>query len=157
MKITSRRDIEAPVSFVYDALTDYDYWERAAMRRGADVTRMDDRKASLAWLVRFAFRGKDRKLDLQVVAPDTPGQLAFAGSGGNFDGTATVDLLELGSKRTRLTMVAEARPRSLAARLVLQSLRLAKGRVQARVDKRVTAITSEIEERFRASTRQLGR
>jgi carbon monoxide dehydrogenase subunit G len=157
MKITSRRDIEAPISFVNDALTDFDYWERAAMRRGADVTRVDDRKASLAWLVRFPFRGKDRKLDLQVVVPETPGQLAFAGSGGNFDGTATVDLLELGSKRTRLTMVAEAKPRSLAARLVLQSLRLAKGRVQARVDKRVAAITTEIEERFRASTRQMGR
>lgn len=160
MKITSRQDIEAPVAFVYDALKDFDYWERAAMRRGADVTRTDKLASAgpgLAWAIRFPFRGKDRKLGLQLVTLDTGGQLGFAGTGGNFDGTAMVDLMELGAKRTRMTVVGEAKPRSLAARLVLQSLKLARGRVQGRMDKRIAAIAMEIEERFRASTRQMGR
>jgi carbon monoxide dehydrogenase subunit G len=158
MKITSRQDIEAPISFVYDALKDFDYWERAAMRRGADVTRTDGAQGhGLGWLIRFPFRGKDRKITLQLVSLEAPGQMAFAGLGGSFEGTVTVDLMELGAKRTRLSMVGEAKPRGLAARLVLQSLKLARGRMQGRVDKRVAAIAMEIEERFRASNRQMGR
>jgi carbon monoxide dehydrogenase subunit G len=160
MKITSRQDIEAPVAFVYNALKDFDYWERAAMRRGADVTRTDMLATAgpgLAWAVRFPFRGKDRKLTLNLTALDPGGQLGFAGTGGSFDGMATVDLMELGAKRTRLVMVGEAKPRTLAARLVLQSLKLARGRMQGRIDKRVAAIAMDIEERFRASNRQMGR
>ena len=160
MQITSRQDIEAPVSFVYDTLKDFDYWERAAMRRGAEVTRTDGLQATapgLAWAIRFPFRGKDRKLTLQLVALEAPGRMAFSGSGGSFDGTAAVDLMELGAKRTRLSLMAEAKPRGLAARLVLQSLKLARGRTQGRLDKRVAAIAMDIEERFRASMRQMGR
>jgi hypothetical protein len=160
MKITSRQDIEAPISFVYDALKDFDYWERAAMRRGADVTRTNAPQITgpgLSWLIRFSFRGKDRKLALQLVTLQVPGQLGFTGAGGSFDGTASVDLMELGAKRTRLSLVAEAKPRGLAARLVLQSLKLARGRTQGRLDMRVAAIAMDIEERFRASNRQMGR
>jgi carbon monoxide dehydrogenase subunit G len=160
MKITSRQDIEAPMGFVFDCLKDFDYWERAAMRRGADVTRTHDPATvgpGLAWLIRFPFRGRDRKVALRVTGLDAPGQMAFAGGGGSFEGTAVVDLLELGAKRTRLAMAAEVKPQGLAARLILQSLKLARGRMQGRVDARVAAIAMEIEERFRASTRQMGR
>jgi carbon monoxide dehydrogenase subunit G len=160
MKITSRQDIEAPVAFVYDALKDFDYWERAAMRRGADVTRTNALQTigpGLAWAIRFPLRGKDRKVSLRLVSLDAQSKLEFAGQGGNYTGTAVVDLLELGAKRTRLSMVAEIKPVGLAARLVLQSLKLARGRMQGRVDKRTAAIAAEIEERFRAATRQMGR
>jgi hypothetical protein len=141
-------------------LKDFDYWERAAMRRGADVTRTDKLAAAgpgLAWAIRFPFRGRDRKLTLQLTALDAAGQLGFAGTGGSFDGMATVDLMELGARRTRLVVLGEAKPRTLAARLVLQSFKLARGRVQGRIDKRVAAIAMEIEERFRTSSRQMGR
>ena len=160
MKITSRQDIEAPVGFVFDCLRDFDYWERAAMRRGADVVRTNDPATvgpGLAWAVRFVFRGRDRKMALRLMGLEAPGQLAFAGSGANFEGTAAVDLLELGAKRTRLAMAAEVKPKGLAARLVLQSVKLARGRMQARIDARMAAIAGEIEERFRATTRQMGR
>ena len=41
MKLSSRQDIEAPVAFVFDALNDFQAWERAALRRGAEVARTD--------------------------------------------------------------------------------------------------------------------
>jgi carbon monoxide dehydrogenase subunit G len=160
MKITTRQDIEAPVAFVFESLKDFDYWERAAMRRGADVTHTNDPDAAgpgLAWAIRFPFRGKDRKMTLQLTSMEAPGQMGFAAGGGSFEGTAVVDLLALGSRRTRLSMTAEVKPKGLAARLVLQSLKLARGRMQGRADKRVAAIAADIEERFRASNRQMGR
>ncbi|MGL5008614.1 MAG: SRPBCC family protein [Paracoccaceae bacterium] len=159
MKVASRHDIEAPPAFVFDTLTDFDSWERSAMRRGADVTRTDKLTtvtAGLAWLIRFRFRAKDRKLAVRLTSVDAPARLSFAISGNMFEATSIIDLMELGAKRTRLVVVSEAKPKSLAARLILQSLRLARARVQRRVDGRIGAIASEIEDRYRQQNRPRG-
>ncbi len=160
MKVTTRHDIEAPVDFVFKTLTDFDSWERSAMRRGADVVRTDKLTAvapGLSWLVRFRYRGKDRKLAIRLTAIDPGARAAFAIDGGLFEGTSIVDLLELGVNRTRLVMVGEAKPKTLGARLILQSLRLARGRVQRTMDRRVAAIGEEVTQRFRATQRPVSR
>ena len=41
MRFTTKQDIEAPLDFVYRTMTDFEGWERAAMRRGAEVERTD--------------------------------------------------------------------------------------------------------------------
>ena len=46
MKLSSRYDVEAPITQVFAELVNIDQWERAAMRRGADITRTDTVKAS---------------------------------------------------------------------------------------------------------------
>ncbi|MBC7477273.1 MAG: SRPBCC family protein, partial [Pseudorhodobacter sp.] len=37
MKLVAKYDLEVPAAFVFAQLVDFDGWERAAMRRGADV------------------------------------------------------------------------------------------------------------------------
>ena len=44
MKLSTREDIEAPIGTVFDAVTDFDGFERQLLRRGVDVTRDDKRK-----------------------------------------------------------------------------------------------------------------
>jgi carbon monoxide dehydrogenase subunit G len=156
MKIASRHDIEAPPDFVFQTLTDFDSWERSAMRRGAEVSRTDKLTIAgpgLSWLVRFRLRGKDRKLAVKLTGMDAPSRVSFSLSGMLFDATSHVDLMELGAKRTRMVVVSEAKPKTLAARLILQSLRLARARVQRRVDGRIGAIAQEIEDRYRQQAR----
>jgi carbon monoxide dehydrogenase subunit G len=163
MKLTSRHDIEAPVDFVFQALSDFDYWERVAMRRGAEVVRSDRPKlggrpgTDPVWQIKFTFRGKDRKITLRVDDVTSPSRLGFNGAGQMFDGWGAVDLIPLGTKRTRLTMQTEVKPKNIAARLVIQSLKLARRRVQGRIDKRVGALSLDIEGRWQAANRKLGR
>ncbi len=159
MKVTSRHDIDAPVDFVFQTLTDFDSWERSAMRRGAEVVRTDKLTSvapGLSWLVRFRFRSKDRKLTVRLTGMDPGARAAFAVEGMLFDATSIIDLMELGQNRTRFVMVGEAKPKTLGARLILQSLRLARGRVQRKIDRRVAAIAEEIAVRFRATRRPVG-
>jgi Polyketide cyclase / dehydrase and lipid transport len=156
MKVTSRHDIDAPVDFVFRTLVDFDAWERSAMRRGADVVRTDKMTTvapGLSWLVRFRFRGKERKLAIRLTGIDPGARAAFAVEGGLFEATSIVDLMELGPNRTRFVMVGEAKPKSLGARLILQSLRLARARVQRNLDRRVMTISEEIGNRYRATHR----
>ena len=65
MKSSTREDIEAPIDYVYARVTDFQGFERQALRRGADVQRIDGGSAirlGAAWDVAFKFRGKDRKM-----------------------------------------------------------------------------------------------
>lgn len=156
MKLTTKQDIEAPIDFVFARLTDFDHFERMAMRRGAEVERTDRLKTpgvGMAWRLRFVFRGKQRTILVRYADAEPGSHLAWAFDSPPAEGTAKVDLLSLSPRRTRLVLAIEARPKTLAARLVLQSLRLAKGRLQRRLDVASGQLANMIEEQYRASAR----
>ncbi|MDO9525977.1 MAG: SRPBCC family protein [Gemmobacter sp.] len=148
MKFTAREDIEAPIAEVFAALTNYDGFERAAMRRGAEVVR-ETHKDAPSWQVAFTYRGKQRRLSIRQVTADPPGTLRFSASATSVEGELAVDIVELGRRRTRMTVVTEVKPRTLAARLFLQSLKLARGKVTRRYQTRVAQLAKMIEDKLR--------
>ncbi len=155
MKLTTKQDIEAPVAFVYKVLTDFDGWERNAMRRGADVTRSDKLRQpgpGMTWIAKFFYRGKDRTVTVRIDAMDPPGHLAFAALSPVVEGQCKLELLELGAKRTRMHVVVDSKPKTFGARLYFQSLKLARARVERTLQKRTGSLAAEIEERFRRET-----
>lgn len=137
MKLTTRQDIEAPQDVVYEKLTDFDQFERMAMRRSAEVERTDrmrERVPGMAWRLRFVFRGKPRKALIRFVSADPGSALGYEVESPSLDGTARIELVALSPRRTRMVVHIEVRPKTLAARLMIQSMRLAKGRVQKKLD-----------------------
>jgi carbon monoxide dehydrogenase subunit G len=151
MKLSGRTDIGAPIAFVFAALSDFEAWERAAMRRGADVHRTDKLRAAgpgMTWQARFAWRGRERNLQVRLTKLQPLLNLAIDFDGPSVEGNLNIDLVELSAKRTRMLMQVDLKPRTLAARLFIQSLRLAKRRVQRRYDARLAAVAQDIEQRF---------
>ena len=157
MHLTSKSDIEASAEFVYAALIDFEGWERAAMRRGADVNRSDKLRQpapGMGWDVKFRFRGKDRDLKIKLAALEKDQKLAFSGEGRMIVGDMTLDLLSLAPQRTRMTLHLDIRPKTLGARLFMQSLKLAKGRVQTRLNTRLGQLATDIELRYAATRKR---
>jgi len=148
MKFSSREDIEVPVADAWAVINDFDGFERAALRRGAEVQRMDEGNRP-AWSASFLFRGKKRNVLFRQDRAEPPGLLAFSGEGRHVEGRLTVELMELGPRRTRMTVTTDLRPISLAARLFLQSLKLARGRVVGKYQSRVAQFANMIEARAR--------
>jgi hypothetical protein len=154
MKLTTRQDIEAPLDFVYARLQDFDQFERKAMRRGAEVERTDRQRhngVGAAWRVRFVFRGRPRLVEGRFIEADVPNHLAWALTSGAMDGTLTADLVALSAKRTRLILQMDIRPKTLAAKLLVQSMRLAKGRVQRKLDAAGNDLAGMIEAQARGT------
>ncbi|MFN3969864.1 MAG: SRPBCC family protein [Gemmobacter sp.] len=154
MKLSTREDIEAPVEFVYRMLTDVDHWERAALRRGAEVTREDELPGlspGMAWRIGFGFRGKMRRVTLRLTELDPQHRLAFAGAGEMVSGAMSLDLVSMGPKRSRLMAAIEVKPQTLTARLFLQTLSLAKARMTRRLEMRLAQLSADIEDRYRRS------
>ena len=135
MELTTNEDIEAPLEAVFAKVSDFDILERSALRRGVDVRRTDDRHetaAGMAWTTTFAFRGKTRTADIELTRYEKPEFLTFEGKSGGLDVDLTIELVALSQTRTRLTMKVVTRPRTLSARLLMQSLKLAKGNLAKR-------------------------
>ena len=152
MRLTTKQDIEAPVAFVYKTLTDFDGWERNAMRRGADVNRTDKLRQpgpGMTWIAKFFYRGKDRTVTARVDAMDAPVHLTMAAFSPVVEGQCRLDLLEMAARRTRLHIVFDIKPKTFGARLYFQSLKLAKARVERSFQKRVAGLAAEIEDRYR--------
>jgi hypothetical protein len=156
MKLAAKSDIEAPAPFVFAQLADFEGWERAAMRRGAEVMRTDTLRTSgpgMTWDSHFNYRGKDRRATIRLDALSPTGHLALSGKAAPVDGVLTIDILDLGAKRTRIEVRLEVKPKTIAARIFVQSLRLARSRVERTFAQRVDQLTVELEDRFRKSQR----
>ena len=133
MKLTAKYDIEAPVAFVFGQLVDFDGWERAAMRRGADVMRVDTLPvigAGATWDAKFRYRGKARQVTVRLdrLAPMT--SLGLTGISKLADGVIGAEVTELGGTRARVVVRLDIKPKTIAARIYVQSLRLARTRVE---------------------------
>lgn len=154
MRLTAKTDLDAPASFVFASLADHSSWEREAAQRGIEVERPVDMPLSgvgAGWLVRLPYRGKLIKLLLRLVALSAEDRLDFELQSNSVEGELAMEVIALSPRRTRLHLAIDLRPRTLAARLLLNTLRLAKGRVQSRMEQRVKQIGAQIEARYQAS------
>ena len=152
MRFTTKQDIEAPIAEVFRIMTDFDVWERAMMRRGIEVARMDKLTtpaAGMRWASKFSFRGKPQAIEIEMTQMEAPGLLRFAGVAQSMEGLGSTELMALSSNRTRMHVVMDVTPRSMTARILMQSLRLARARLDRSFAQRVAHLAGDIENRYR--------
>lgn len=150
MKFSTQEDIEAPVQDVFDMLCDFENFERAAMRRGAEVQRTDALGApgvGAAWQARFFMRGRLREIELTISKFDAPSDLVLAMRSAGMLGDISFGLIALSRSRTRMIVGLELRPQSLQTRLLIQSLKLTKGTLTTKYKDRVKSYVRDMEER----------
>ena len=135
MKLFTRQDIAAPIEAVHAAITDFDTIERAILRRGGSVTREDPPDgpgAGSLWQCRITYRGRERRIETRLAALDPHERVEVRSAVAGIDAFLQLDLARLSPRRTRVRASLELRPTTVPGRLYLQSLRLAKGRIEAR-------------------------
>lgn len=153
MKFSTRKDIEAPLEFVFARAADFASIERQILRRGVDLKRTSPGDASgtgIVWSARFKIRGKPRKLEATVAAFDAPNGYTVEGGSDGLKFTGTVETIGLSRGRTRLLVSLDMRPTTLSARIIMQSARLAKTSLSAKYDARVAAFAQDIEDHYAA-------
>ena len=148
MKFTAKDDIEAPMAEVFRHVTDFASFERSIMRRGGDVQRLtpgETPEVGMSWRVKFRLRGKEREVTARLTEYDAPNGLVAKLTSKNLDANTSVELVALSRARTRLIVQIDAAPKTLAAKLLFQSMRFGKNRMQNRFQGMVTAFARDIE------------
>jgi len=151
MKFSAREDIEAPIDYVFRHATDFADFERQAMRRGAQVIRGDNGPVAIGtrWDIAFKFRERDRTLQAELTSLTAPDGYTIVGDSENIHVDTGLELVALSPKRTRLMLSVDIKAKNLTARLLLQSMKLAKSKLVKRFKARVLDYTEDLEERYR--------
>lgn len=154
MEFVSKEDVDAPIQQVFEMLTDFEGFERAALRRGAEIQRVDDLQepgAGMAWDISFMMRDKLREFRLTLTEFDPPNGMVLSGGNKGLESVIEVELVALSRTRTRMVVRTELSATTLSARLLLQSLKLGRNKLQSRFRLRVADFANEMEERYKRS------
>ncbi len=151
MKFSTRQDIEAPIDVVFAEATDFVRFERQARRRGVQVNRLDrlgETAPGMCWSIIFPYRGKERRLQAELGVLRGPEHARVVSASSGIDAVLDMELLALSQARTRLKIGLELSPRSLQARLLIQSLKFAKGNLDRKFAERVATFARDVELRY---------
>lgn len=152
MKFSTRQDIEAPIEYVFERASDFGGFERQALRRGIEIERTDDHAQNctgMCWKANFVYRGKSRNVQAELTQYDVPNAMLIHSVSGGLNADFEVEFLPLSRNRTRVKVGLEMSPKSLPARLLVQSMKFAKSSLDSRFSKRVQQFGTETEDRYR--------
>ena len=151
MKFSTREDIEAPVDHVFAEVSDFAGFERRALRHGADITRLDEGpcRVGSSWDILFTFRQRERRMRATLVELDAPHHYRVDAMSDGLTVTTNVELVRLSRGRTRVSVAMDLRAKSLTARLLLQSMKLAKVKLNKRFKARIVEFAEDIEDAYR--------
>lgn len=150
MKFSNRVDVALPADQLFEQLTDIPSLERAAMKKGVVMRRLDslaEKAAGMSWDVGFRLRGKPRQMIVDVTRFDAPVRIDYSGTSAGFEVTLVLEFTALAPARSRMSTVLEVKPRTLGGRLLLQSARLGRANLDRRYDERIKSFLRDLESR----------
>jgi carbon monoxide dehydrogenase subunit G len=149
MRLTTRQDIDLPPDVVFDALSDLPKWEREARRQGIGLVRTDALGPAggpgMCWDATFDWRERRRHASVSLDTLERPTLMTFSGEGDSLAVSLRIDVQALASGRSRLTVTVEVKPRSVLARVFVQTLRLGRARLETRFRDRIATIAADLE------------
>lgn len=154
MKFSTKEDIEAPIEHVFAQVTDFEAFERMLLRRGADIQRTDAMStvgAGMSWAARMQIRGRSRDITAQVTRFEPATEVTLDGQSDGFDVAGEVELVALSPGRTRMRVSVELSPRTLSAKLLIQSAKLARRNLVQRYKERVARFALDLEKRYKSA------
>ncbi|WP_284165312.1 SRPBCC family protein [Frigidibacter sp. SD6-1] len=150
MRLTSKTDIDATPEALFAAMTDLDWIEGLARRGGVRLERLSGAGPmgrGSSWQAVFRLRGKDRTVVSRIEAHEPPRRLLLSGETVSFSFLVEPTLIPLSRQVTRLALSVEIKPLTFGARVMIQTLKIGKSRLQQRLDRRLETAGRMLKER----------
>lgn len=148
MKFSTRVNGDIPATQLFDRVADFDRLERILILNGASVARIDpavEPGTGMGWNIAFDWRGKERPIRLEVDRFDRPEILSMNGQSDSLNIVVVATVIPLSPSRSRLIFQTEVEPRNMRARLMLQTAKLGKARLDRRYERRIREFLGELE------------
>lgn len=156
MKFKVSEDVDAPQDLVWRQFTDFSGFEDEARGRGARVTRVGNwtqAAEGVEWRGEVTVRGKARAIASRVTQM-VPDELCVIESRiGGMECRHEMQFIPLSAEVTRVALVLELSANTLTARLLLQTMKLARGKVLQRLQGMIARQGNAIEAAYRRSQR----
>jgi hypothetical protein len=154
MKFKVSEDVDAPQSMVWARFTDFSGFEEDVRGRGATVTRVgnwSETAEGVEWRGEVTIRGKARAISSKVTRL-VPEELCLIESRiGGMDCAYEMSFVPLSPEVTRVALVLDLSADTMTARLLLQTLKLARGKVLQRLQGMIARQGNAAEAAYRRS------
>lgn len=144
MKLAMRQDEKVSAAVMFDAIADFSNIELMLRRSGVAVTRVEqDHGHVIGWELEFDWRGQSRALRLDLVRFDRPEVMVLSGQSDSFDIFVQLTVVALSRVKSRLMFELEIKPRNIRSRLMLQTAKLGKARIDRNFKRQVSKFLGE--------------
>ena len=96
------------------------------------------------WVIGFDWRGRHREFTLEVTRFDAPELIEMHGRSDQFEITIRMTVVALAATRSRLIFELDLAPLGMKARLLLQTARLGKGRLDRKFAHRIAEFVNQL-------------
>ena len=148
MKFSKSEDVEMDQDALFAKVSNFSMFERLIIRRGVEIERVagtPENAVGMSWDSEFTFRGKKRSARIEITEYDAPNLIKFRAQSTNIEVRFEIDLTALSAKRTRMAVTSVLDPKSLSARLFVQSMKLGRSKLNKRYAQRVRQFAGELE------------
>lgn len=157
MIFETREEVDVPRDFAFERFSDFTRYEQAARGYGADIRRVQGFTKvteGVSWRGSAVIRGKTRGVEATVKRLARPETAQIETVVGGMNVVVDLDFDELAPEKTLVRATAKLKATTLGARLILQTVKLARKKIQAKIDSRLVALANQYEDEYR---RQQGR
>jgi polyketide cyclase/dehydrase/lipid transport protein len=152
MKFETIEEVDAPQDFTFGRFTDFCRYEKLAHSYGAELRRVGgfaEIGEGATWRGSIPIKGRTRGVEAVVTSYDPSDHARIDTAVGGMNVVFEMRFEALGDEKTKLIAVAELQAKTLAARLVIQSAKLARKRLQAKITSKIVALANEYEDAWR--------
>lgn len=156
LKFKVSDDVEAPAEWVWNGFTDFGAIEADVAARDADISRVGDWSEpalGVAWRGSVPVRGKVRTIEARIASFKPEEELVVHSRIGGMTCHYEVGFKALSDNVTRVAVTLELKAATLSARLLLQTLKIARRRVIQRLEGAVVRQGQAVENDWRAQDR----
>ena len=151
MNLEQKRAIAVPHDFAFKSASDFARFEREGAG-GAQFTRIDQGnpvQVGAQWQVNAEFRGRPRRFVVTLAEYTPSTKLVFKTGSSKFDVHVSYDFTPKGEKACEVAMRIETAARSLAGRLIFQTLQLARARFERYLGEAVERMANQMEKEYK--------
>jgi hypothetical protein len=156
MKFKVSEDVDAPQAMVWARFTDFSGFENDARGRGATLTRLGnwtETALGVEWRGEVTVRGKSRPIAAKVTQLVAQELCVIESRIGGMNCHHEMSFIPLSGAVTRVGLVLDLSADTLTARLLLQTLKLARGRVLQRLQGMIARQGNAAEAEWRRQNR----
>lgn len=144
MHFSTSEVIHAPREAVFAEVTDFDAVERQIVKAGGSLTRTGGAGPDAAWQGHFRFRGTERDFTSRVGDWTPPGGYRLISATTGLDALVDVRCVAVDAATTRLEILVDLKPRSMKAKILLNSLKLMRSQINARFKQRIQKFADHV-------------
>ncbi|WP_424965446.1 SRPBCC family protein [Dinoroseobacter sp. S375] len=153
MQFKASEVVTGPVEDVFAGLSDMAHYERMALENGIEVKRLDKLPRpgpGMRWQIPFRARGRDRIAEMTLVTLHAPQKMRFEGAVQGLQFEVDVLAEALDPNATEITVATKTRAKSITAKVLLQSMKLARDSLNKGYRQRVRKALRQLEDRLHA-------